>query len=429
MNDVSPEPDKAPMPLAGIRVLELSHIIAGPTAGQILGDLGADVVKIESVDGGDQARGAPGSNSAVFEFLNRNKRSVALNLKGEGRDVFLKLVETVDIVVDNFAYGVVDSLGVGFKASRSRNKGLIWLSVKGFLPGPAESRPLLDELAQMMGGLAFMTGPTGQPMRAGASIIDVGAATYGVIGIFAALRQREATGLGQHITAGLYETSVYWVGQWMAIAQQSGQQAIPMPEMRQGQRMGWGVYRLFETSDNEQVFIGLTSNAQWERFCKEFEQHELLADPRLQTNRDRVAHRHELAQKIASIIKKIGSGDLQQRLEAAKVPFAPLRRPDQLVDEPQLHSTGQLMEMESKTGKLLRLPKLPVKADQIDFTLRRGPPLLGEHTREVLLEAGFTVDDIGRLTADGSIGCAEQAGSNRLEATHETGKRLNTPSR
>lgn len=393
-------------PLAGIRVLELSHIIAGPTAGQILGDLGADVIKIESVDGGDQSRRAPGSNSAVFDFLNRNKRSVALNLKKEGREIFLKLAETADIVLDNFAYGVVDSLGVGYEVASRKNARLIWLSVKGFLPGPAEARPLLDELAQMMGGLAFMTGPRGQPMRAGASIIDVGAATYGVIGVMAALRQRENSGRGQHITAGLYETSVYWVGQWMSIAQQSEQPAVPMPEMRQGQRMGWGVYRLFETADKVQVFIGLTSNPQWERFCREFAQSELMADPRYQSNSDRVAHRHELAEKISGIVAQVNSVELQRRLELAKVPFAPLRRPDELADESHLEGAGQLMQVQSKTGKTLRLPKIPVKADSIEFELRRNPPHLGEHTREVLLEAGYTEAQIDQLASLKAVSCA-----------------------
>ena len=212
-------------PLAGLRVLELGHIVAGPTAGQILADLGAQVLKIETVNGGDQARGTPGSGGAAFQ--------------------------DADIIIDNFAYGAVDGLGVGYGVVSVGNPRVIWLSIKGFLPGAAEGRPLLDELAQMMGGLAYMTGPEGQPLRAGASVIDMGAATYGVIGVMAALRQRDASGRGQRITAGLYETSVYWVGQWMAVAQNSGEPSVPMPVMQQGTRMGWGVYRLFTTGEQD----------------------------------------------------------------------------------------------------------------------------------------------------------------------------------
>jgi crotonobetainyl-CoA:carnitine CoA-transferase CaiB-like acyl-CoA transferase len=398
------ETKASPLPLQGVRVLELSHIVAGPTAGQILGDFGADVIKIESIDGGDQARRAPGPNSALFQFLNRNKRSVALNLKGEGREVFLKLAETADIIVDNFSYGVVDSLGVSYKDVCQRNDRVIWLAIKGFLPGPSEARPLLDELAQMMGGLAFMTGPPGQPLRAGASIIDVGAATYGVVALLAALRQRDVTGKGQYITAGLYETSVYWVGQWVAITQLSGQRAVPMPEMQQGQRMGWGVYRLFRTADDEQVFIGITSNMHWSRFCEEFDRQDMLADPRFRNNSDRVAHRNELGDRIAAFVAEIDSADLQRRLERAKIPFAPLRRPDELANEPQLAETGQLMTIPTAGGASINVPKLPVRMTDVAFDLRRRPPTLGEHTAEVLAEAGYSEADVDRLVTTGAIG-------------------------
>ena len=209
----------AALPLAGLRVLELGHIVAGPAAGQILADMGADVIKVESVDGGDQVRQMPGAMAAMFHFLNRNKRSVALDLKGEGASIFLKMAADADVIIDNYSYGAVDRLGLGYEVVSQTNPGLVWLSIKGFLPGPSESQPMLDELAQMAGGLAFMTGTEQKPMRAGASIIDIGAAAYGIIAVLAALRQRDTTGQGQHIVAGLYETSVYYVAQWMATAQ------------------------------------------------------------------------------------------------------------------------------------------------------------------------------------------------------------------
>src|SRR5919205_1509936 len=278
------------LPLAGVRVLELGHIVAGPTAALILADLGADVVKIERPDGGDQARRMSG-NGSVFHFLNRNKRSMIIDLKAHaGKEVFRRLVRTADVVLDNYAPGVLDRLGLGYDDLAATNPRLVYLSLKGFLPGPYEHRPSLDELAQMMGGLAYMTGPRGQPLRAGASIIDIGAATYGVIAILAALAQRERTGCGERIVAGLYETSVFWVGQWMAMSALNGEPSVPMPEAGQSVRMGWGIFHLFPTADEgEQVFIAVTSNAHWERFCQALDLPDLFADERLKTNAGRNA--------------------------------------------------------------------------------------------------------------------------------------------
>jgi crotonobetainyl-CoA:carnitine CoA-transferase CaiB-like acyl-CoA transferase len=288
------------LPLHGLRVLELGHIIAGPSAGLLLADLGADVIKVERPGEGDQSRGMPAGNGANFHFLNRNKRSIAIDLKGsrEGRELFLRLVKRTDVVLDNFAYGAVEGLGLGYDVLAKENPGLIYLALKGFLPGPYEARPFLDELAQMAAGLAFMTGPKGQPMRAGASIVDVGAAAYGVIAVLAALQQRVRTGVGQKITSGLYETTVFWVGQWLASFAATGEPSVPMPEIRQGTRMGWGVYQLFEAGDGEQVFIGITSNAHWERFCTEFALKDLLEDERLDTNAKRVAARSWLRRAL-----------------------------------------------------------------------------------------------------------------------------------
>ena len=214
------------LPLAGLKVLELGHIVAGPAAGQILADLGADVIKVESVEGGDQVRQMPGSMAAMFHFLNRNKRSVALDLKGEGAGVFLEMAAGADVVIDNFSYGAVERLGLDYEVVSVANPRLVWLSIKGFLPGPSESQSMLDELAQMAGGLAYMTGTEQKPTRAGASIIDIGAAAYGIIAVLAALRQRDVTGVGQRIVSGLYETSVYYVAQWMATAQFSGEPSV-----------------------------------------------------------------------------------------------------------------------------------------------------------------------------------------------------------
>ena len=389
------------LPLDGLRVLELGHIVAGPSAGLLFADLGADVVKVERPGEGDQSRGMPAGNSANFHFLNRNKRSIAVDLKGstDGRELFLRLVRSSDIVIDNFAYGAVEGLGLGYDVLAKTNPRIIYLALKGFLPGPYEARPFLDELAQMAAGLAFMTGPKGQPMRAGASIVDVCAAAYGVIAVLAALQQRARTGVGQKITSGLYETTVFWVGQWLASFAATGEPSVPMPEMRQGTRMGWGVYQLFTAADGEQVFIGITSNAHWERFCKEFGLDDLLGDEALNDNAKRVAARGCLPKRLGEEMLRYPSGVLAERLERARVPFAPLRRPDQLVDDPHLNASHQLMDTPLPGRGTAKLPKLPVRSTAFEFGLRRAAPRLGEHTREVLLEYGLTNDEIDALAS------------------------------
>jgi crotonobetainyl-CoA:carnitine CoA-transferase CaiB-like acyl-CoA transferase len=396
----------AMLPLEGLRVLELGHIVAGPSAGLVFADLGADVIKVERPGDGDQTRGMPAGNGANFHFLNRNKRSITIDLKGsdEGRALFLRLATKSDVVIDNFAYGAVEGLGLGYDVLAGANPGIIYLAVKGFLPGPYEARPFLDELAQMSAGLAFMTGPRGQPMRAGASIVDVGAAAYGVTAVLAAVHQRARTGVGQKITAGLYETTVFWVGQWLASYAATGEPSVPMPEMRQGTRMGWGIYQLFTAADDQQVFIGITSNAHWERFCQEFKLDDLLADEQLNDNARRVAARGWLPARIGEEMRKYPSAELAERLERARIPFAPLRRPDELVDDPHLNASGQFMQTPLPGRPPAKLPKLPVRSTAYEMELRRPAPTLGEHTREVLKEFGLSIEEIDALASRRIIG-------------------------
>ncbi|MGE8611700.1 MAG: CaiB/BaiF CoA transferase family protein [Achromobacter veterisilvae] len=396
----------ASLPLAGLRVLELGHIVAGPAAGQILADLGADVVKVESVDGGDLVRQMPGAMASMFSLLNRNKRSLALDLRGDGAAVFKRLAASVDVIVDNYSHGALDRLGLGYDTLSEANPRLVWLAIKGFLPGPYETRPMLDELAQMAGGLAFMTGTEAKPARAGASVIDIGAAVYGAVAVLAALRQRdEATGRGQRIVAGLYETSAYLVGQWMATAQHDDQRSVPLATMQQGKRMGFSVYQLFDAADDSRVFLGIISDTHWQRFCSAFGLHELLADARFSTSHARLEKRAELVETLASILRRHTQDEIAERLAGANVPFAPVRRPDQLGDEAHLVASGQLVDTPLANGRMGHLPKLPFRSDAFEMGMRNPAPALGADTFDVLLEVGYSAEQIAQMHALGLI-CA-----------------------
>lgn len=393
-----------PLPLAGLKVLELGHIVAGPAAGQILADLGADVIKVESVEGGDQVRQMPGSMAAMFHFLNRNKRSVALDLKGEGAGVFLEMAAGADVVIDNFSYGAVERLGLGYEVVSVANPRLVWLSIKGFLPGPSESQSMLDELAQMAGGLAYMTGTEQKPTRAGASIIDIGAAAYGIIAVLAALRQRDVTGVGQRIVSGLYETSVYYVAQWMATAQFSGETSVPLATMQQGTRMGFSVYQLFDTLDRQRVFIGIMNDAHWARFCKQFGSDAGLGDERFVLAAGRLAHRTELNAAISAVVAQHTREEAMARLKLANVPFAPIRRPDELGDEEHLRESGQLLATPFPNGRTGHLPKMPFRASGFDMTQRSAAPALGANTAEILADLGYTPAQVLALAQRRAVG-------------------------
>ena len=392
------------LPLAGMKVLELGHIVAGPAAGQILADLGADVIKVESVEGGDQVRQMPGSMAAMFHFLNRNKRSVALDLKGEGAGVFLEMAAGADVVIDNFSYGAVERLGLGYEVVSVANPRLVWLSIKGFLPGPSESQSMLDELAQMAGGLAYMTGTEQKPTRAGASIIDIGAAAYGIIAVLAALRQRDVTGVGQRIVSGLYETSVYYVAQWMATAQFSGEPSVPLATMQQGSRMGFSVYQLFDTLDGQRVFIGIMNDAHWARFCKQFGPDAGLGDERFVLAAGRLAHRAEVNTAISAVVAQHTRAEAMARLKLANVPFAPIRRPDELGDEEHLRESGQLLATPFPNGRTGHLPKMPFRASGFDMTQRSAAPALGANTADILADLGYTPAQVLALAQRRAVG-------------------------
>ena len=400
MNNPDPTPDAQPLPLHGVRVLEFCHTIMGPSAGLVLADLGADVIKIEPAPDGDRTRRLSGFAAGFFGAFNRNKRSLGVDMKQpEGLNLVLKLCDTADVVLENFAPGTMERLGCGYETLSARNPGVIMASMKGFLSGPYEHRPALDEVVQFMGGLAYMTGPPGQPLRAGTSVIDIMGGTYAVVGVLAALRERDRTGKGQYLKSALFESTVFLVGQHLAGEVVTGQPMPPMPA-RQG---AWAIYEPFETRDGDQIFIGLTSDNHWQRFCTEFARPDLLNDTRYATNEARVAERPALVPLVADIVKRHTKVEITDICDRIGVPFAPVAKPGDLLDDPHLHAGNRLVEVEVNESSTTSLPKLPVEIGEHDLGLRRQPPKPGEHTRELLEEIGLAPEEIERHLESGIL--------------------------
>ena len=384
------------LPLAGVRVIEFSHMVMGPAAGLMLADLGADVIKVEPL-GGDKTRRLRGAGAGYFPMYNRNKRSICVDLKSEaGKQAVLRLITGADVFIENFRPGALDRLGFGWEALHALNPRLIYCSEKGFLDGPYSHRTALDEVTQMMGGLAYMTGPPGRPLRAGTSVIDVTGGMFGAMGVLAALHQRHATGRGQHVSAALFETTVFLVGQHMAQLAVTGVPAAPMP----ARVSSWAIYQLFDTKDGEQVFVGVVSDGQWRTLCEAFDLQHLLDDPDLAENRDRVIHKDKFLPQVEAAFAALTKAELMERIETLGLPFAPIGKPEEMFDDPHLNAGGGLLDMEMEDGARTRLPNLPVALDGARLPLRRDPPKAGEHTDEVLTEAGV---DVATLRASGAI--------------------------
>jgi crotonobetainyl-CoA:carnitine CoA-transferase CaiB-like acyl-CoA transferase len=391
--------DKQCLPLQGVRVLELSHIVAGPSGGMILGDLGADVIKIEHPATGDTAR-SHANRGGTFYTFNRNKKYLALDLRqAQGKKIFEKLVARSDIVLDNFVPGALARLGLDYAWARGVNRRIIYCSLKGFLPGPYSDRPFLDELAQMAGGLAYLTGFENQPMRAGASITDIGAATYGVVGILAALYRREQTGEGDSIESGLYETVVFWISQYITSAQVTGKNPLPRGTRASGMgdAMGWGVYQLFATSDGKQVFIAVTGNRHWAGLCDALGFDDWKKSPEFDNNRKRGAEKRRIAARITEAVRKLTYDDITQRLYTALVPYAPVGTPLDILSDRQMNEGKRWLPL--KIGdKEFKVPKLPISmARTREFETREQAGTLGAHTDSILAELGYSAADIEAL--------------------------------
>lgn len=387
------------LPLAGIRVIEFSHMVMGPAAGLVLADLGADVIRVEPISG-DKTRTLKGSGAGYFAMYNRNKKSIRLDLKSEdGLKIARDLVIGADVLIENFRPGAMDRLGLDYESLSSENEGLIYCSTHGFLNGPYEHRTALDEVAQMMGGLAYMTGPPGQPLRAGASVIDVMGGVWGSIGVLAAIEERHRTGKGQRVKSSLYESTVFLVGQHIAQYAVTGTPAAPMP----ARVSAWAIYDVFETSDAEKVFVGVVSDPQWITFCEDFGFDELLAEDHLRANNNRVAERERIIPVVRERFASMTKEQLMAKLESSGLPFAPIARPQDLLTDPHLAESGGLLDVTLPDGKDVRLPAMPFEMDGEKLAARLNPPRSGEHTVEVLRAAGYSDADIDSLIAAGAV--------------------------
>lgn len=387
------------LPLAGVKVIEFTHMVMGPSIGLILADLGAEVTKVEPL-AGDNTRRLGGAGAGYFAMYNRNKQSVAIDLKSEaGREAVLRLLADADVLLENFRPGAMDDLGFGAEALRKLNPRLIYCSAKGFLSGPYEHRTALDEVAQMMGGLAYMTGLPGKPMRAGASVVDVTGAMFCVIGVLAALNQRYRTGEGQVVKASLYETSVFLVGQHMAQFAATGKAAPPM-SIRQS---AWAVYDIFETGDGERVFVAVVSDTQWVKFCEAFGFAEFAADESLANNTGRVKQRERTLPVIRACFGQLDKPALMDKLETIGLPYAPIAKPEELFDDPHLNAEGGLLPLTLPNGVQTKLPALPIEMNGHRLGLRSGLPGIGANTRECLLTSGMSEEDYARLAQAGVV--------------------------
>src|SRR5215218_3840471 len=280
-------PSSPPQPLKGLRVVEFTHMVMGPTCGMVLADLGAEVIKVEPIEG-DRTRRLLGAGAGFFPMFNRNKKSIGIDLhQGEGAELARKLCASADVVAENFKPGTMQKYGLDYVSLSAANPKLIYATCKGFLPGPYDHRTALDEVVQMMGGLAYMTGRPGDPLRAGTSVNDIMGGMFGAIGAMAALAERERTGHGQEVQSALFENNVFLVAQHMMQFAVTGKPAAPMP----GRISAWAVYDVFTVKDGEQVFLAAVSDSQWKIFCEAFGYADLLDDLRLKTNNDRVRAR------------------------------------------------------------------------------------------------------------------------------------------
>jgi crotonobetainyl-CoA:carnitine CoA-transferase CaiB-like acyl-CoA transferase len=404
MNDSSNATQPAAhLPLRGLRVVEMSHMVMGPACGMILADLGAEVIKIEPLSG-DRTRQLLGAGAGFFPLFNRNKLSLALDLHhSQGQAVAQRMCSSADVLIENFKPGALARYGLGYESLRQSNERLIYVSHKGFLPGPYQERLALDEVVQMMGGLAYMTGRPGDPLRAGASVNDIMGGMFGAIGVMAALIARGISGKGMEVQSALYENNVFLVGQHMLQHAVLQKPVAPMP----ARVSPWAIYDVFTVRDDEQIFLAAVSDAQWLAFCDALDWSDLKADPALASNNQRVLARPSLMPRLRERLALFTAADLAHRMERAGLPFAPIRRPEDLLGDEHLLATGGLAPMTlpdgARAGAQVLAPLLPLTLEGQRPGIERSPPRCGEHSVPVLQSFGYSPEEIERLRSQGVV--------------------------
>lgn len=402
------------LPYAGIRVIEFTHMVMGPTCGMVLGDLGAEVIKIEPMDG-DKTRGLLGSGAGFFSMFNRNKKSIAVNINtSAGRKIVQELIATADILCENFKPGTMKKLQLDYDSLKVQFPRLIYVSHKGFLPGPYDHRTALDEVVQMMGGLAYMTGTEEKPLRAGASVNDMMGGIFGAMGAMAALRQRDLTGQGQEIQSALFENNVLLVGQHMMQYAVTGKPAKPMPS----RISAWGIYDVFEVAQAEKIFLAVVSDTQWKIFCDIFNWPDLFQNTSYATNNQRVQSRVTLIPLIKARLQSYSAQRISQLFADHGLPYAAITRPEQLFDDPHLNATGGLAKIiisdGLKAGQEVTTPLLPITMDGKRLPIRFNPPKTGEHSNTILAELGYSFEEIQELLAKQTIRVEKQGDKNEM---------------
>ena len=392
------------LPLTSLRVVEFTHMVMGPTCGMVLADMGAEVIKVEPIDG-DRTRHLLGSGAGFFPMFNRNKKSIAIDLHNPGgAEVARKLAASADVVAENFKPGTMKKYGLDYEALSKVNERLIYVSHKGFLPGPYEHRVALDEVVQMMGGLAYMTGRPGDPLRAGTSVNDIMGGMFGAIGALGALIQRGITGKGQEVQSALFENNVFLVGQHMLQYAITGQPAAPMPD----RISAWGIYDVFTVKDGEQIFLAAVSDAQWATFCEALGFADLFALPQYATNNQRVQARPVLLVELRQRLATRSAAELAALFERVALPFAPIRRPEELFDDEHLLATGGLADITlpdgARAGQTAQTTLFPFTMDGQRLGVRLQPPTLGQHTADLLGGLGYDADQIESLRSQSAVG-------------------------
>ncbi|MCU9601198.1 CaiB/BaiF CoA transferase family protein [Pallidibacillus thermolactis] len=392
-------------PLEGIKILDMSRTLAGPYCTMLLGDQGAEIIKVEQPGLGDESRRftPPTWNGVSTYFLssNRNKRSITVNLKSKkGKEIIYKLAKEADVLVENFRTGAMDKLGFGYEKMKEINPKLIYCSISGFgRTGPEKDRAGYDLLLQGYGGLMSITGePDRGPAKAGMSIVDLSTGLFAVYGILSALFARQKTGKGQYIDVSLLDGQIsllnFLATGYMATGKVPSRMGSAHPSLVP--------YQAFRAKDID-IILAVANDGLWKKCCEAFGWKDLLTDPRFQKNDDRVAHREELVSILSDRLIKMESKEIFEKMDKAGVPCGPIHTVDQIINHPQVKAREMMIEIEHPKIKDLKVPGFPVKFSETPAKVRYYPPLLGEHTVEILTELGYSQKAIQKFKDEGVV--------------------------